>query len=148
MIEARRVTYQRLTGEQDKDIPYLHSLYKLPEISRFISIDEDNYWHYVTTSESVYYYKVYDEERLVASIHCELSGNILYMDIMAVPEYQKKGIGSTVLRDIQNGVLPIAFEQIEVSVDESNTASINLFEKMNFRYVSRDGELVNYVYMK
>ena len=34
------------------------NLYDLPEISRFISIDKDNYFKYVTSTENVLYYKV------------------------------------------------------------------------------------------
>lgn len=140
--------YQQITREDDADIPYLFSICKLPEISRYISIDEENYWRYVTTTENVFYYKVYNGECLVAATHCELSNNTLYMDVMVFPKYQKKGFGTIILRDIQAGKLPLAFDKIEVSIDESNIASIKLFEKMKFCYVSKDDELLTYVYLK
>ena len=33
--------YIQITSEQDKDIPYLISIHKLPEISRYVSINEE-----------------------------------------------------------------------------------------------------------
>lgn len=140
--------YCRLSSEWDKDIPFLCSVYRLPEIARFISIDEKNYWHYVTASENVYFYKVYDGERFVATIHCELTDNVLFMDIVVFPEYQKQGIGTGILSDIQSGTLALAFERIEVSIDESNAASLGLFEKMKFLPVSKEDELIQYSYVK
>lgn len=140
--------YQQMTHEDDRDIPYLRSIYKLPEIARYISIDEKQYWHYVTTTSNVFYYKAYIDGCLAAATHCELSDNTLYMDIMVIPQYQKKGIGADILRDIQNGKLVRDFEKIEVSIDESNIASIKLFEKMNFNYVSKEDELLTYVWLR
>ena len=65
-----------------------------------------------------------------------------------LPEYQRRGIATGILRDVQNGRIPLDFERIEVSIEESNIASIKLFEKMNFVFLSKDGELINYVYQK
>lgn len=140
------MNYQRMMNENDKDIPYLTSVFKLPEISRYISIDEQNYWHYVTSSENVYFFKVYDDESLVATTHCEVVDRVLYMDIMVIPEQQGKGIATTVLKDIQLGNLVSGFDRIEVAIDENNVASIRLFEKMGFDFVSKEDELSNYVY--
>ena len=140
------MNYQRMMNENDKDIPYLTSVFKLPEISRYISIDEQNYWHYVTSSENVYFFKVYDDKSLVATTHCEVVDRVLYMDIMVIPEQQGKGIAATVLKDIQLGNLVSGFDRIEVAIDENNVASIRLFEKMGFDFVSKEDELSNYVY--
>ena len=142
------MTYQRIVSTNDSDIPLLASILKLPEIARFISIDENNYWNYVTSNEHVLYFKIYEAEHLVAAIHCEMWDKTLYMDIMVVPQYQRRGIATKVLRDIQSGELPFDFEKIEVSIDENNAASIKLFEKMNFVCVSKEEELLNYVFEK
>lgn len=141
--------YQRIVSKEDGDIPYLSSMLKLSEISRYISIDEKNYWQYVTSNENVFYFKVYDnDDRLVAATHCETVNRKLYMDIMVVPAHQRKGIATSVLRDIQSDRLPLSFDQIEVSIDETNIASIKLFEKMHFLCVSKEDELLNYIYKK
>ena len=137
--------YIRLEDTRDAEIPFLLSIYGLPEISRFIHIDEDNYWSYVTTNENVFYYKVYREELLVAAIHCELSDQVLYLDIVVLPEYQRQGIGSKVLRDLQAGAVLDGFARIEVSIEQSNSASLRLFEKMGFTPVSKEDELIQYV---
>ena len=140
------MNYQRMMNKNDKDIPYLTSAFKLPEISRYISIDEQNYWKYVTTSENVHFFKVYEKNVLVATAHLELAEEILYMDVMVIPEYQGKGIATIVLDDIQSGNLISGFDRIEVAIDENNVASIRLFEKMGFDFVSKEDELLNYVY--
>ena len=138
--------YQRITDINDSDIPYLSSILKSPEISRYISIDESNYWDYVTTTDNVFYFKVYNDKDLVAATHLEISNNILYMDIMVVPKYQNQGIASSILKDILSGILPPEFDYVEVSIDESNIASIRLFERFGFTRVSQEDELINYVY--
>jgi len=138
--------YQRMMNENDKDIPYLTSAFKLPEISCYISIDEQNYWKYVTTGENVHFFKVYEKDSLVATTHLEVVDRVLYLDIMVVPECQGKGIATTVLKDIQAGDLVSGFDRIEVSIDENNVASIRLFERMGFDFVSKEDELLNYVY--
>lgn len=140
------MNYQRMMNENDKDTPYLTSVFKLPEISRYISIDEQNYWRYVTSSDNVYFFKIYDDESLVATTHCEVVDRVLYMDIMVIPEQQGKGIATTVLKDIQLGNLVSGFDRIEVAIDENNVSSIRLFEKMGFDFVSKEDELLNYVY--
>ena len=140
------MNYQQMINENDMDIPYLASVFKLPEISRYISIGERNYWKYVTTSEDVYFFKVYKDESLVATTHLEVVERILYLDIMVVPGQQRKGTATVVLGDILAGKLVCGFDRIEVSIDESNSASICLFEKLGFVCVSKEEELLNYVY--
>lgn len=139
------MTYERITSEVDKDIPYLNTILEMPRISRYISVDKANFWRYVTSTKNVFCYKVYDEDALVGAIQLELSGGVLYMDIMVIPEFQRQGIGTSVIRDIQNGVLPLSFERIEISIDESNIASIRLFEKMGFRFISKSDVLLKYI---
>ena len=138
--------YNRIVNTNDLDIPYLTSILKLPEISRYISIDEENYWNYVTTEENVFYFKVYLQEQLVAAIHLETVDKTLYMCIMVLPKYQQKGIASKIVKNIQNDNLPIEFDEIEISIDESNLASIKLFEKMGFTRTSQEDGLINYIY--
>lgn len=142
------MTYERITNEVDKDIPYLNTILEMPQISRYISVDKENFWHYVTVTENVFYYKVVDAGALVGAVQIELSGEVLYMDIMVIPEFQRRGIGTSIIRDIQNDVLPLPFARIEISIDESNIASIKLFEKMGFRLTSRDRELLLYDYIR
>ena len=140
--------YIQLKDTRDGDIPDLTALYRQPEISRFIHIDGDHYWNYVVGSENVFYYKVYRDELLVAAIHCELSDPVLYMDIAVFPEHQRQGIGSGILRDIQDGLVLEGFRRIEVSIEESNVASRRLFEKMGFVLTSKEDELILYTCQK
>lgn len=143
-----KLNYVRMTTKSDNDVPFLLSVYQLPEISRFISIDENNYFTYVTESPNVYFYKIYLDEVLVGCIHIERFNKTLCMDIVVIPQYQRKSIGTQIIRDIQSGVLPIHFDRIEISIDESNIPSKKLFEKMGFLFVSKEDELDNYIYVK
>ena len=94
------MNYRQIICENDRDIPYLSSVHRLPEIAKYISIDEANFWHYVTTSENVFYYKVYEEDYLVATLHCEISHKTLYISVLVIPEYQNKGLGTSIIQDI------------------------------------------------
>lgn len=71
--------YTLLASEDDADIPHLLKIYQLPSISQFISIS-GNYFHYVTNTENVYFFKVYEAENLIGAIHLEKCENLLYMD--------------------------------------------------------------------
>lgn len=138
--------YVRLSSEKDRDIPYLLSVYKLPEITRFIGINEENFFHYVTATENVFYYKAYKNEQLAGTAHCELLDGILYLALMVMPEFQRQGIGTEIVRDIQGGRLALPFTQIEVSIDKANTASLRLFQKMGFTKIGEDEDLAEFTW--
>lgn len=138
--------YIQITSPKDSDIPYLLSVHRLPEISRFIDINEENYFRYVTETENVFYYKVFDGEKLVATVHCELSETILYLSLIVIPCFQNQGIGTNIVADIKSGVLPVTFEKISVSINDNNFASLHLFKKSGFVKTSVDGSLIDYTY--
>ncbi len=140
--------YRRIDSQNDPDISYLDEILNLPEISRFINVDKNNYWTYVTNTENVFYFKAFENDALVAATHCEIINDTLYMDVMVIPAYQRNGVATKILNDIQSGNLPLDYDKIEISIDKSNTASIRLFEKMNFKLVSVEDELLNYEWVK
>ena len=51
--------YHLIKDLDDVDIPLILSVYKQPLISQFISIDTENYWKYITSTDNVYFYKIY-----------------------------------------------------------------------------------------
>ena len=136
--------YIRILSEDDHDIPKLTKMHKLPDISRFLSIG-DNYFHYVTNTENVYFYKAYEEDTPVGSVHLEKNGGLLYMSILIFPEFQRKGFGTKIIEDVKNDVFGLGYEKIEISIDENNYASIKLFENAGFSFVSKEDELINYI---
>ena len=140
--------YRLLKKADDEDIPLILSVYKQPSISRFISIDEENYWKYITSTDNVYFYKIYKDDILLATIHLESYNRVLYMSVVVFPEHQKQGIATTILKDIQAGKLELDFDKIQVSIDAKNTASIQLFESAEFVCVGKDEELWDYEYSK
>ena len=140
--------YRLLKNADDEDIPLILSVYKQPSISRFISIDEENYWKYITSTDNVYFYKIYKDDILLATIHLESYNRVLYMSVVVFPEHQKQGIATTILKDIQAGKFELDFDKIQVSIDAKNTASIQLFESAEFVCVGKDEELLDYEYSK
>lgn len=111
------LTYTRIVSEDDVDISQLSQIYKIPEISQFLSIS-DNYFHYVTNTENVYFYKVYANEKLIGTIHLEKYESLLYMDILIFPEFQRMGFATKVIKDIQNDIFKLNYNKIEISIDE------------------------------
>lgn len=140
--------YRLLKKADDEDIPLILSVYKQPSISRFISIDEENYWKYITSTDNGYFYKIYKDDILLATIHLESYNRVLYMSVVVFPEHQKQEIATTILKDIQAGKLELDFDKIQVSIDAKNTASIQLFESAEFVCVGKDEELLDYEYSK
>ncbi|MBQ8622365.1 MAG: GNAT family N-acetyltransferase [Oscillospiraceae bacterium] len=141
------MTYRLIKHIDDEDIPLINSVYRLPLISRFISINETNYWKYVTGTYNVWFYKIFENNCLVATIHLELSNRVLYMDIVVFPEYHNNRIATRVLNDIIEQKLFIDFDKIRVSIDEENVASLKLFENAGFICVGQDEELREYEYI-
>ena len=141
------LTYRRILTEDDSNIPHLLQIYQQPNVSQFISIS-DSYFHYVTNTPNVYFYKVNENEKLIGAIHLEKNENLLYMDILIFPEFQKMGFATRVIKDIQNDIFGLNYDRIEISIDESNIASLKLFENAGFTFVSKEDELLNFVYEK
>lgn len=139
--------YIRLMKTDDADIPQIAAAYQLKEIARYINIGEQ-YFDYVTDNENVYFYKVYEGETLIGAVHLEKQQGILFMSIVIFPEYQRADRGTRILTDIQTDAFELGFERIEVSIDQTNIASIRLFEKAGFVFVSQEDELKNYVWQK
>ena len=140
------MTYTLLNSLKDPDIPRLLEIHSLPEIQCFIDINIKKYFKYVVKSENVFYYKIYDEDILVGSVHCELSGKTMYLSLLIFPEYQNNGYGTKALEDIISKKFPLDFETIEVSINNDNFPSLYLFEKVGFIRTSVDGGLINYTF--
>ena len=140
--------YRLIKNPDDEDIPTILSVYKQPSISRFISIDEENYWKYITSTDNVYFYKIYKDDILVSTIHLESDNCVLYMSVVVFPEYQKQGIATAILKDIQSGKTGLDFDKIRVYIDEKNIASLKLFESAGFVCTGKDEELLEYEYRK
>lgn len=139
--------YQRMLLEDDTDIPQLITVHQIPEIARYLSISE-NYFHYVTNTANVYFYKIYDNDKLIGSTHLEKQETTLFMDILVFPEFHRMGLATKIVNDIQNDVFGLNYERIEVSIDERNAASLRLFERAGFIRVSKEDELINFVYRR
>ena len=65
-----QLTYAKILSKNDSDIFQILQIHRLPDISRFLSIS-DNYFNYVTNTENVYFYKVYENEKIIGTIHLE-----------------------------------------------------------------------------
>ena len=139
--------YTRMTQTDDADIARISAVYDLPEIARYIAIGEQ-YFNYVTGHETVYFYKIFDENALIGTIHLETQKDTLYLSVVVFSQHQNTGYGTKILTDIQKDVFGLGYKRIEVSIDETNIASIRLFEKVGFAFVSQEDELKNYVWTK
>ena len=139
--------YQQITSIHDPDILPLAQTLRLPEISRYLSIDERNFWNYITTNPAVSYFKAYRDGKLVGALDCELQGKKLYLSVMVLPGYQNQGIGTQMLQDLLSGKL-LSFDTAEVYIEEENIPSVKLFGKLGFTPKFRDGKMIIYTYNK
>lgn len=138
------LTYSQMISENDPDIPSLLSVFRKPEIACFYSVDRETYFSYVTHTANVYFYKVYRGGGLVGVIHLEKQDATLFLSILVLPEYQRAGVGTRILKDVLDDGLGLDFRKVEVFIDEKNTASRRLFEKLGFDAGPKDEELIRY----
>jgi len=82
--------YKRLTTVRDPEISNIAAAYRLPSISQFISI-ADNYFDYVTSGANVFFYKVYENGRLVGTTHLETQSDTLFRISWYCPIFKAKG---------------------------------------------------------
>ena len=142
------ITYKRMISKTDEDVSKLISIFKLPQISRYYTIDFKNYFSYVTDNPNVFFYKVYEENEIIGAFHLEKVEDTLYLSIVVFPEFQNKGKASKIVEDIKNNIFNLDFREIEVSINDDNIASLKLFEKQGFIFDSKDDSLITYVYKK
>ncbi len=138
--------FLQVTSLKDTDIPRLLDVHMLPEVSRFIDIIEKKYFKFVIENKNVFYYKIFDKDTLIGSVHCELAGKTMYLSLLIFPEHHNKGYGTKTLEDIINKTIPLDFEVIEVAINDDNHPSLHLFEKVGFVRTSVDGGLINYTF--
>ena len=143
----KKLRYERLMHEEDEDLPRLIAIYQAQDVSQYLNIG-DKYFHYVTNTENVYFYKIFDAEQLIGTLHLEKQGMVLFLSVLVFPAFQKMGVGTQIIKDVQNGIFGLAFDKIEISVAETNVASRKLFEKAGFVSATADGALIGYVYEK
>ena len=106
------LTYQKMLFENDADVPRLAEIYQEPEIARYLSIS-DNYFHYVTNNENVHFYKVYKNGEMIGTTHLEQQGIVLFMDVLVFPKFQRVGLGTQIIRDIQDDIFNLVMKTLK-----------------------------------
>ncbi len=145
-MKKYRLRYVKVVAG-DPDIPLLLKIHSLPSVSRFIAIDPAGYFDYVTNTANVFYYKAVLENEIVASLHLEYAGTLLYMSILTLPQHQSHGIATQILEDVKSGDLINGFHKIWVAIDKENMASIRLFERAGFALCGEEDGLCSYSWM-
>lgn len=141
------VTFNLLKCTGDEDLVIIKENYSKPEVERFVSIDKDKFWKYVTETENVYFYKIYNNSNLVGTMQCEVYDGILYLALVIFPEYQKKKIGTSAVQEVIVGKTGLSFKEIQVSIDEKNTASLKLFQNVGFKCSAQEDSLIDFRYI-
>ena len=136
-----------LESTEDNELEILKDNYSKPSVERFVEINKEKFWSYVTETENVYFYKVYNENTLSGTVQCEIYNRILYLAIVVFPDYQNKGIGTDIIKFVLDGRTGLDFKEIQVSIDEKNTASMKLFMNSGFVETGKDGELIDLQYI-
>ncbi len=141
------IDYVKLTAD-DPDIPYLLEVHKNPETAEFISIDKDNFFTYVTTADGVSFYKIEMDGNIVGCLDTELAGCTLYISILTVPEYKRRGIATAVIEDLKAEKIISGFTRIIAAIEKRNEASVKLFEKSGFTPIAEFDDLIEYEWNK
>lgn len=107
-------------------------------IRKFIHI-ADNFTEYLFTSDSIFYYFIYYDDKLVGGLHIETVDIVASFSIEIRLEYQRRGIAYQVLNDLKNNKFKLNIAKYYVTVENNNDASLALFKKAGFqKLVSKD----------
>ena len=135
--------FRRLTSAGDPDVPAIRDMLSG---QRFVSIDADSYFTYVTGTDGVYFYKIYTEGRLCAVLHAENPGRSLSVMITVVPGMRRQGIGKQVISDLCRRLGEYGCTGAEAYIEPENTASAALFRSCGFRRAADEDGLQRWVY--
>ena len=142
-----KLAFSLLKSTDDTDLKIIKENYNKPSVERFVDINKEKYWIYVTEAENVYFYKVYNDDILSGTVHCELCDGVLYLAVVVFPEFQNKKIATAMVNAVLDGITGLEFNEIQVSVDEKNAASLKLFRNIGFVQIGQEDELVEFKYI-
>lgn len=111
---------------EDPDIP------KLKEMmleSKYFSIS-DAYFAYVTGAENVSLYKIVLDGEMIGGLQCEDVDHVLYLAIIIASKYRRRGHAEQALKTLLCQSEEI--HTVKAHIEETNLASIALFEKLGF----------------
>ena len=128
--------------QDDPDLDDLIRIHNEPSVSSYISIS-DNYFNYVTKTKNVCFYKIITDGILSGGIHSEIHSKTMYLSICVDEKYRRLGIAEKALKIIIS-IIPSAVKTIEVSIEETNMPSIELFQELGFQVSGQEDELVTY----
>ena len=124
----------------DRDLASISRIHNQPSVEKYIKASE-NYFDYVTNSEGVIYYKVIADGIVTGGIHSETVKDTMYLSICIDEQYRRRNIAETALKQLFAQLLPCAVKTSDVSIDEKNTPSIVLFQKLGFKQIGKEDEL-------
>ena len=142
-ILRRKVrTYEIPLTPNDHDLAELVRIHSEPSVSKYISISE-NYFEYVIDAKDVVYYKIVADGKTVGGIHCEQSGDLVYLSICIDAEHRRLGIAENALRQLFVK-LRTNMNTVEISINDTIFPSIQLFKKLCFIEIGKEDELITY----
>ncbi len=142
-----QIGYELLKDENDTDIEKLKFYHQIDEIKKYINI-ADNYFNFVALDKNVFYYKIKLNKEIVGALHLEKNNKTIYLSIWIKPDKQHWGIATKALQDLISNKFNIEFNNIIVSIEETNYISIKLFEKLGFKKIKKENELILYEFSK
>lgn len=140
-----KIVYEKLNSGDEEDIQFLKECCSIPEIEKFIKIS-DSFFHYVTNTLNVYYYKILLDNKIVGGLHLQVKDDILYFSIWVMPSYQRIGIAEKVVNDLKNNYFNLNYDEIQVGVAVSNKKSISLFKKLEFEEIKIEEDIIDFKY--
>lgn len=88
--------------------------------------------HYPNLQTSLIIFKKEKVGRLLVT---EQDDKFVIVDITLLPNYQNKGIGSTILLELLE-IAATSNKSVQLSVHRDNSRAIKLYERLGFRYVA------------
>ncbi len=84
------------------------------------------------------FYKVEENGKIIASVRCFINNQTLYIEKLIVdPDFQNKGIGTTIMNEIEDRYSSAAIKRYELSTGHKSDRNLHLYKKLGYKEMRR-----------
>ncbi|HAP36965.1 MAG TPA: hypothetical protein DCQ28_13930 [Bacteroidetes bacterium] len=145
-----KTTYREWTLDDTSEIQKVLLNTWIASYADFIPMS-DIHWYFNNYYSEINFARLYDDPNTTSFV-AEIKGNIIgyarmkvnqeqnrcYLESLYVlPEFQGKGIGTDLLKMVEQKALQFSFNQIWLGVMEQNVPSLEWYKKLGFQFVEQ-----------
>ena len=84
------------------------------------------------------FYKMEENGKIIASVRCFINSQALYIEkIIVDPDFQNKGIGTTIMNEIENRYSAVV-NRYELSTGHKSSRNLRLYKKLGYKEMRQE----------